>query len=272
MKQPTLYIPHGGGPCFFLNQDGSCPPMWEAMRAYLAQIISSLPERPRAILFISAHWIEPQFSVLTTAKPDLYYDYYGFPPHTYDLRWNAPNDLTLARHAESLLQKAGFATGEEANRGWDHGVFVPMMVALPDADIPVAQLSLAGPRRGEDFDADLHIRAGQALAPLRDEGVLIIGSGMSFHNMHVRDGSMQIHAETFDEALSATVCNPDPERRNAGLANWTELPMARFAHPPHGEEHLIPLMVAAGAAGEDQGVHIFRDQVIGWTVSAFRFG
>ena len=273
MKQPTLYIPHGGGPCFFLNPDGSCPPMWEAMRAYLAQIITSLPERPRAILFVSAHWIEPRFSVLTTEKPDLFYDYYGFPPHTYELRWDAPNDVALAHRAASLLRQAGFETGEEAHRGWDHGVFVPMMVALPDADIPVAQLSLLAPQGGPDFDAALHIRAGEALAPLRDEGVLIIGSGMSFHNMRLRDESMQPHAESFDAALSAAVCDPDPERRNAALARWTDLPRARLAHPPGGEEeHLIPLMVAAGTAGEDQGVHVYRDQLLGWTVSAYRFG
>lgn len=272
MKQPVLYIPHGGGPCFFLNPDGSCPPMWLAMRDYLAQIITSLPERPRAILYISAHWIEPRFSVLTTEKPGLFFDYYGFPPHTYELRWDAPNTLPLARKAAALLQEAGFETGEDSERGWDHGVFVPMKVALPDADIPVAQLSLLAPREGEDFDAAAHIRAGRALAPLREEGVLIIGSGMSFHNMRHRDGSVEGAADLFDEALTATVCDPDANHRNAGLAHWADLPQARTAHPLHGEEHLIPLMVAAGAAGDDQGERVFRDQVIGWTVSAFRFG
>ncbi|OYW85061.1 MAG: dioxygenase [Sphingobium sp. 32-64-5] len=272
MKQPVLYIPHGGGPCFFLNPDGSCPPMWMAMRDYLAQILPSLPERPRAILIVSAHWIEPRFSVLTTENPGLYFDYYGFPPHTYDLRWDAPNSLPLAHRAAALLQQAGFDTGEETERGWDHGVFVPMKVALPDADIPVAQLSLLAPHGGEDFDAAAHIRAGEALAPLRDEGVLIIGSGMSFHNLRLRDGSVAAHAEEFDDALSATVCDPDATRRNAGLERWAELPQARTAHPPRGEEHLIPLMVAAGAAQDDPGQHAFRDQVIGWTVSAYRFG
>lgn len=272
MKQPAFYIPHGGGPCFFLNPDGSCPPMWEAMRDFLAGIIPSLPERPCAILILSAHWIAPRFSVLTAPQPDLLFDYYGFPPHTYELRWDAPNDLALARRATALLQGAGFETGEDAARGWDHGVFVPMKVAVPGADIPIAQLSLLAPERGGDFDAALHIRAGQALAPLREEGVLIVGSGMSFHNMRLRDGSALAQAEAFDAALAEAVRDPDPGRRDAALASWAQLPMARVAHPPGGEEHLIPLMVAAGAAGEDRGVPVFRDKVIGWTVSAFRFG
>jgi len=272
MKQPAFYIPHGGGPCFFLNPDGSCPPMWQAMRDFLAGIIPSLPERPRAILIVSAHWIAPRFSFLTAPRPDLLFDYYGFPQHTYEVRWDAPNDPALVGRAAALLREAGFETGEDSARGWDHGVFVPMKVALPEADIPVAQLSLLAPPRGEDFDAALHIRAGQALAPLREEGVLIVGSGMSFHNMRLRDGSAQAYAETFDAALTDAVSDPDPSRRDAALAAWAGLPMARLAHPPGGEEHLIPLMVAAGAGGEDRGVPVFRDRVIGWTVSAFRFG
>lgn len=241
------------------------------MRDYLAGIISHLPERPRAILLISAHWIEPQFTTLVSEKPGLLFDYYGFPAHTYDLRWDAPGAPGLARHANELLAQAGFATAEENERGWDHGVFVPMKVALPDADIPLAQLSLVAPE-GRDYDAALHIRAGQALASLRDEGVLIIGTGMSFHNLRIRDGSAAAHAAEFDAALTAVATDPDSARRNEGLANWTQLPHARIAHPPRGEEHLIPLMMIAGAAGDDRGVHDFQDEVIGWTVSAYRYG
>lgn len=272
MKQPSLYIPHGGGPCFFLNPDGSCPPMWQPMRDYLAGVVATLPERPRAILIVSAHWIAPRFTVHVGDRPGLLFDYYGFPQHTYDLRWDAPAAPDVARRAAALLNGAGFATDEERERGWDHGVFVPMKVALPDADIPVAQLSLLAPAGGPDFDAALHLKAGAALAPLRDEGVLIVGSGMSFHNMYLRDGSVQAVADAFDTALSAAVCDPDPERRNAALARWDQLPHARLAHPPRGEEHLIPLMIAAGAAGDDRAVHAFRGQVIGWTVSGYRFG
>jgi 4,5-DOPA dioxygenase extradiol len=265
MRQPSLFIPHGGGPCFFLNPDGSCPAMWQPMRDYLASILPSLPEKPRAILIVSGHWEEADFTVHTGSNPGLLFDYSGFPEHTYHLRWDAPGAPDLALRVKALLEEAGFATQENATRGWDHGVFVPMKVVAPDADIPTMQLSLRA-----DLDPATHIRAGQALASLREEGVLIVGSGMSFHNMRARDGSAQARADTFDDALSAAVTDPDAERRRARLAEWASLPEARYAHPR--EEHLLPLMVALGAGSDDSATHDFRGHVIGWTVSAFRFG
>jgi aromatic ring-opening dioxygenase catalytic subunit (LigB family) len=140
-----------------------------------------------------------------------------------------------------------------------------MKVAVADADIPTLQLSLRS-----DLDPDAHIRAGEALAPLRDEGVLIVGSGMSFHNMRTLGADVQTQADRFDDALSAAVTDPDPARRRMRVADWTSLPDARFAHPR--EEHLLPLMVALGAGGNDPAAHVFRNHVVGWTVSAFRFG
>lgn len=265
MRQPSLFIPHGGGPCFFLNPDGSCPPVWQPMRDYLASILPSLPERPRAILIVSGHWEEADFTVNTGAKPDLLFDYRGFPEHTYRLRWDAPGAPALARQVSMLLEQAGFATQENATRGWDHGVFVPMMVAVPNADIPTLQLSLRA-----DLDPIDHIRAGRVLETLRDEGVLILGSGMSFHNMRTLGNDVTSQADLFDAGLSAAATDPDPARRRLRVADWGKLPQARFSHPR--EEHLLPLMVAIGAGGEDMATHAYRDHVIGWTVSAFRFG
>ncbi len=235
------------------------------MRAYLAAILPSLLEKPKAILVVSGHWEEERFTVHTGARPELLFDYYGFPDHTYRLRWDAPGSPGLAARAKALLEGAGFPVGEEAARGWDHGVFVPLKAALPEADIPVAQLSLR-----HDLDPADHIRAGQALAPLRDEGVLIVGSGMSFHNMRTIGQDVHVPADAFDGALSAAVTDPDPARRRARVADWASLPQARFAHPR--EEHLLPLMVALGAGADDIAAHDFQDHVIGWTVSAFRFG
>ena len=265
MRQPSLFIPHGGGPCFFLEPDGSCPPAWQRMRDHLASIVRSLPEKPRAILIVSGHWEEADFTVHTGARPDLLFDYYGFPEHTYRLRWDAPGAPDLARQAKGLLEGAGFAAGANATRGWDHGVFVPMKVMVPDADIPTMQLSLRA-----DLDPTDHIRAGLALESLRDDGVLIVGSGMSFHNMRTLGADVTRQGDLFDDALSAAVTDPDPARRRARVAAWATLPQARFAHPR--EEHLLPLMVALGAGGDDPAAHTLRDQVIGWTVSAFRFG
>ncbi|MDP9414375.1 MAG: dioxygenase [Pseudomonadota bacterium] len=272
MRQPALFLPHGGGPCFFLNENGPVPEPWRPMGDFLAHAISGLRDRPRAILVVSAHWEEPVFTVHKGERPGLLFDYGGFPPHTYQLRWDAPGAPDVAHRAAALLQAAGFETGTEAQRGWDHGVFIPLKVAVPGADIPTAQLSLRAPRGAEAYDAGAHIAAGRALASLRDEGVLILGSGMSFHNMRLRDGSAQQAADRFDQALTELVTDPDPDRRDAGLAHWESLPEARVAHPPGQEDHLLPLMVIAGAAGTDKGEHIFRDRVIGWTVSAYRFG
>ena len=269
MKQPSLYIPHGGGPCFFMDPANPdhlhSDPMWHPMQDYLAGLIATLPERPRAVLLVSGHWETPAFTVHSGEKPSLFYDYYGFPQHTYQLRWDAPGAPELAAKVAGLLREAGMPVCEERERGWDHGVFIPMKVALPDADIPVIQLSLR-----QDMDPAAHVAAGRALEPLRDEGVLIVGSGMSFHNMNVRGLQDTSPAIRWDDALSDAVTDPDPARRAARVTAWDELPQARFAHPR--EEHLLPLMIALGAGGEDAARVDHRSTVLGWPISAYRFG
>ncbi|HJT39139.1 MAG TPA: class III extradiol ring-cleavage dioxygenase [Sphingobium sp.] len=269
MKQPSLFIPHGGGPCFFMDPaDPDRPhsdPMWHSMQAYLADLIATLPERPRAVLIVSGHWETPAFTVHAGEAPPLLFDYYNFPPHTYRLRWDAPGAPALAGRAADLLQQAGLPVAEETERGWDHGVFIPMKVAIPQVDIPVVQLSLH-----QSLDPALHIAAGRALAPLRDEGVLIIGSGMSFHNLRIRGPQATAPSLLWDEALADAATDPDPTRRAQRVSDWEQLPEARFAHPR--EEHLLPLMVALGAGGEDSAQLDHRSTVLGWTVSAYRFG
>ena len=266
MTLPTLFVPHGGGPCFFMDPAGGPPdPMWRPMQAYLAGLIDGLPERPRAILIVSGHWETPAITVHVGERPALLYDYYGFPEHTYRLRWDAPGAPDVARAAAVLLRGAGHEVAEEAARGWDHGVFVPMKVALPDADIPVAQMSLRG-----DLDPADHIAIGAALAPLRDKGVLIVGSGMSFHNLRARGPQAMLPSAEWDEALTAAVTDPDPASRTRRVAAWETLPHARFAHPE--AEHLLPLMVALGAGGHGPAVRDYRDTVMGWALSGYRFG
>ncbi|MET0372312.1 MAG: class III extradiol ring-cleavage dioxygenase [Sphingobium sp.] len=269
MIQPSLFIPHGGGPCFFM--DPAAPdrprsdPMWQPMQAYLADLIAGLPERPKAVLLVSGHWEAADFTVHVGDRPPLLFDYHGFPAHTHQLRWDAPGAPAVARRAAALLQGAGFATAEEGARGWDHGVFIPMKVALPHADIPLAQLSLRA-----DLDPAAHIAAGRALAPLRDEGVLIVGSGMSFHNLRVRGAQATAPSAEWDVALTAAVTDADSARRAARVTDWASLPHARFAHPR--EEHLLPLMVALGAGGDDAASVDFSGEVLGWAVSGYRFG
>ncbi|NLB57039.1 MAG: dioxygenase, partial [Gammaproteobacteria bacterium] len=175
-RMPTLFVPHGAGPCFFM--DWNPADTWDRMAAFLKGVAATLPEKPRAIVLVSGHWLEPGFSLTGHARPPLIYDYSGFPPHTYELTYPAPGEPELAERIAGLLGASGEQAGVDPARGHDHGVFIPLKLMFPKADVPVIQLSL---RR--DMDSAVHIRAGCALAPLRDEGALIVGSGMSFHNM-----------------------------------------------------------------------------------------
>src|SRR5690606_22105940 len=178
--------------------------------------------------------------------PPMLYDYYGFPPESYRVTWPAPGNPALANRVRGLLEKAGFKTAADAKRGYDHGTFVPLKLTYPDAEIPTVQLSLK-----TGLDPAEHLAMGRALAPLRDEGVFIVGSGMSFHNMRAfRDRRFVPVSETFDTWLRETATLPAAER-DRRLADWTSAPGARACHPR--EEHLLPLMVCAGAAGEDRG-------------------
>ena len=265
MRQPTYYIPHGGGPCFFMEWDP--PNAWDAMAAWLRALPAALPEKPKALLVISAHWEEAVPTVTTQAKPALIYDYSGFPPHTYQLAWPAAGAPALAARVQGLLHDSGIDAAPDATRGFDHGVFIPLKVAFPDADIPTVQLSL-----NHSLDAAAHIAIGAALEPLRDEGVLIIGSGMSYHNMRKFrwDNTPIPHADRFDTWLTQAVTTHDTAARNRLLSAWAKADGARDAHPR--EEHLIPLMVAAGAAGSDVGQLALLDHVLGAPISAYRFG
>ncbi|WP_374572944.1 class III extradiol ring-cleavage dioxygenase [Phenylobacterium sp.] len=263
-RQPTLFIPHGGGPCFFMDPPPFAPHLWDKMGDYLRAIADGLPARPKAILVISGHWETPNPTVNVAAHPKLLYDYYGFPEHTYRLTYPAPGAPDLAGRVRELLGDAGFPSDVDADRGLDHGVFIPLKLIYPDADVPVLQMSLR-----EGLDPAEHLAIGRALAPLRDEGVLIIGSGLSYHNL--RDffsprGNAE--AEAFDAWLAEALA--DPAKRDEALIAWSAAPGARACHPR--EEHLLPLMVAAGAAEGEAGVRNFNDTLTGKPVSGFQFG
>ena len=191
------------------------------------------------------------------------FDYSGFPEETYRLRFDARGAPALADRVRELLNAAGLPTAEDSARGYDHGVFVPMLLAMPQADIPVVQLSLRA-----DLDPEAHLAAGRALAPLRDEGVLIVGSGMSWHNMRGFSPAFTARSEAFDAWLGAAIV--DPVHRNQAIRHWDQAPYARQAHPR--EEHLAPLFVAAGAAEGVAGRVAFRDIAMDVAISGFAFG
>ncbi len=263
-KTPTVYIPHGGGPCFFM--DWNPADMWDQMGAYLKRLPADIGEKPKALLIISAHWEEPEFTVQTKPEPGLLFDYYGFPQHTYELSYPAPGALALAKRVQDLASAAGIVVATDSDRDFDHGVFIPMLMAWPEADIPTIQLSLK-----TGLSPAEHMALGKALAPLRDEGVAIIGSGMSFHSIPRimgRGTGTGPASHAFDNWLNDTVIN-DVSR----LTQWAQAPNAHDCHPR--EEHLLPLMVIAGAGNGDPARRTYHEDSLGPTgiaISAFQFG
>lgn len=263
MRFPTLFISHGGGPWPYIEDMRQ---KFAVTADALQKLPTSLPAKPKAILVISGHWEAAQFSVSTAANPGMEYDYSGFPEHTYHVQYPAAGNVSLALKVKQLINDSGMQCAEDAQRGFDHGVFVPLMLMYPDADVPVVMLSIKS-----GYDPLQHLRLGEALAPLREQGVLIIGSGLTYHNMRGfgRHESYEPSVK-FEAYLNAAISNPDPQQRNQALIDWEQAPFARQVHPR--EDHLIPLMVVAGAAGNSTGQRLFTDTVFNVVMGSYQFG
>lgn len=237
---PVLFIPHGGGPMPLLDDPGH-----EALVRFLTNVAEIIP-KPSAILVISAHWEEDQPTVTAGSETKLLYDYYGFPPESYTITYPVPGAAEIAKKIQSLLKIKRFAPESDTERGLDHGVFVPLKMMYPGADIPTLQLSLV-----KGLNPELHIKLGRALAPLRKKNVLILGSGMSYHNLSEmrslqpvdENHNLLFHQWLYEACVAENLSKKERSRR---LANWESAPYARECHPR--EEHLIPLQVCYGAA------------------------
>ncbi|NYT44099.1 dioxygenase [Alcaligenaceae bacterium] len=260
---PVYFVSHGGGPWPYVD---SMKPMYAKTERGFSELPARLPAKPKAVLVISGHWEAEDFTVSTAEHPPMEYDYFGFPEHTYRIKYPAAGSPNLASRVKTLLADAGFKPRVDAERGFDHGTFVPLGLMYPEADVPVVMLSMKS-----SYDAEEHIRVGQALAPLRDEGVLIIGSGLTYHNMRGfrRPESTPI-AEAFEAYLNKAISQADANVRNNMLVLWETAPHARLAHPR--EDHLVPLMVVAGAAGSDTGRAVFVDHVMDVPMASYEFG
>jgi aromatic ring-opening dioxygenase catalytic subunit (LigB family) len=266
-RQPAIFLSHGGGPCFWMTFP---PPLgahaFDHLKAYLAGLLDGLPARPKAIVVISGHWEERVPTVSTAAAPPMLFDYRGFPEHTYHLSYPAPGAPDLAEKLRTLVTGAGIDVATDSRRGFDHGVFVPFLIVDPQARIPVVMLSLQ-----QNLDPAFHIAVGRAIAPLRDEGVLIVGSGNSFHNLTAFfDGKDSKASAAFDAWLNEVISGTPADQRNTSLERWAAAPHARDCHPR--EEHLLPLMVVAGAALNDVGRRVYHDKIGGKLASGFAFG
>jgi aromatic ring-opening dioxygenase catalytic subunit (LigB family) len=246
---PTIFLSHGGGPCFFLPDEGIFKGQGKGSdveQFYRHGFTDALakagfPEKPRAILILSAHWEEKVPTLTTNPKPTLLFDYYGFPKETYDLRYDSPHSVEVEKRVLSLLSDAGIKHNVDSKRGLDHGVFVPMLLVYPDAGVPVLQLSLYN-----NLDPAAHFALGEALAPLRAEGVLIIGSGSTTHPRGLFD--YQDRGMRFIDRLEKSLLSSENtlEERKKDVFNFISFPNAREMHPR--TEHFVPLFAAWGAA------------------------
>ena len=263
-KQASIiYIPHGGGPLPLIDEAGN-----RNMNAYLRSIPQSI-EKPDSIIVFSAHWEEPVVSITSKPSPGLLFDYYGFPPETYQYQYPAPGHPRLAERAAALLREAGIEVRLDAERDLDHGVFIPLMLMYPQADIPCIQISLCN-----SLDAAFHIKLGSALSSLKAENLLVIGSGFSFHNMRVlmRPQTADDPQNLAFEQWLAQTCSDrglSETERAKRLTHWEQAPGARHCHPR--EEHLLPLQVCYGMAGGPARVDYQKPTVDYIVSSAYRW-
>lgn len=245
----VLFISHGGGPMPLLGD-----PDHREMVERLTEIAGQL-RKPSAILVISAHWEEALPTITAGANPALIYDYYGFPPESYEIEYPCPGDPALARQVHQALEQAGISARLDEQRGFDHGLFVPLKLMYPEADIPCVQLSLVN-----SLDAPTHLAMGRALQALDVDDLLMIGSGFSFHNMQAffapDTPGVQARNQAFEAWLEETcsAAEIDESERAERLAHWDRAPHARFCHPR--EEHLLPLHVCYGLAERPSETHI----------------
>lgn len=262
-RLPTYFISHGGGPWPWM-------PDRRAALAPLEKSLANMPNEigvtPKAILMISGHWEAPDFAIMASPNPPMVYDYFGFPAYTYEIKYSAPGAPEVARRVLQLLQAAGLPAHLDEKQGFDHGTFAPLQVMYPNADVPILQVSLK-----HGYDPRDHLALGRALAPLRDEGILIVGSGLSYHNLRRFGPAAREPSAQFDAWLDDAM-NSAPARRTEQLIAWETAPPARICHPQ--EDHLVPLMAAVGAAESETATRVYHDTEAygGVTASSYRFG
>ena len=262
IKMPVFFISYGGGPWPYVD---GMPEQFAITEAALNKLPLNLPTKPKAILVITGHWEANKFTVPTAENPPMEYDYSGFPEHTYHIQYPAKGSPALAHRVRELLSIMDIASAEDATRGFDHGAFVPLMLMYPNADIPVVLLSMKS-----NYNPIEHIKLGKALAPLRDEGVLMIGSGLTYHNMRgFGQASARVASVAFEQYLNDAITNVNPTLRNEKLIAWQQAPYARVTHPR--EDHLIPLMVIAAAAKESIGRRLFVEEAFGVVMASYVF-
>ncbi len=262
-RLPTYFISHGGGPWPWVDDMRRT---FATLESSFHEMVAELGQPPKAVLMVSGHWETDALRVMAADSPGMEYDYFGFPAHTYKVTYKAPGAPDLAAQVQRLLAGAGINATLDHTQGYDHGTFVPMEIMYPNADVPLIQLSIL-----KDYDPAAHFAIGRALASLRDEGVLIIGSGLSFHNLKLFGPKAKVPSEAFDHWLGDALMQA-PDQRTPRILNWESAPYARVCHAQ--EDHLVPLFVALGAAEFDAATRVYHetDLLGGVAASSFKFG
>lgn len=264
-SMPVFYLSHGGGPWPWMEERRESH---ADLAQCLAQIPRQLPQTPTAILMVSAHWESTgPLLVQGHAQPPMVYDYYNFPAHTYTIQYPASGQPKLAQQVQQLLEDAGLRADIDMERGLDHGTFVAAFAMYPNADIPIVQLSIDA-----NYDPTQHLQIGNALRRLREQGVLIIGSGASYHNLRLMGPDGAAPSVAFDRWLENALLDTNYGQRAKHMKNWAAAPGARIAHAR--EDHLVPLFVAVGAsADQDQITRILTTTSANGIKSAsYQFG
>ncbi|EXU96328.1 aromatic ring-opening dioxygenase, LigB subunit [Metarhizium robertsii] len=275
---PVIALSHGGGPLPILG-DKNHESIVYSLKNRVPKILGlGTPSAPRAIVLVTAHWSTAVPTVSSAARHDLYYDYSGFPSESYALKYPAPGDPPIAREIKSLLDAHGLRARLDPSRGWDHGVFIPMLLVNPAADVPIVQVSVL-----ESEDPEHHLRIGAALARLRHRNIAIIGSGFaSLHNFAAMRGlrfggtafvrDFKALSDEWNAALTAAATAEASDDRWTALRAWRTLPHANQMHPPRAGEHFMPLLVCAGAAGDGEKAGVYKDVYSGVDILTYYWG
>ncbi|KAG6001222.1 hypothetical protein E4U21_004601 [Claviceps maximensis] len=284
---PVIALSHGGGPMPLLG-DKFHDAIVSSLRKRVPAILRlNTASAPRAIVLITAHWSTDIPTISSSAHHDLYYDYYGFPAEAYAVTYPAKGDPSLAAEIKNVLEQDGLSSRLDPARGWDHGVFVPLKLVNPRADIPVVQISVLASE-----DPEQHLRMGRALSRLRQRNIAIVGSGFaSLHNLDEmmslmgrvqgargrggesnKNNDIKTHVNEWNEALTKVVTATDTTERWNGLRAWRGLPHAERMHPLGGGEHFMPLVVCAGAAGDGEKAGVYRDEFLGLDICTYFWG
>ncbi|KAH7027223.1 Extradiol ring-cleavage dioxygenase, class III enzyme, subunit B [Microdochium trichocladiopsis] len=303
VRAPAICVSHGGGPMPVLNDPGHLD-IVSSLKNRVPKILKlGTPDAPRAIIVVTAHWSTRHPTVSSGAKHSLYYDYGGFPPEAYKLKYDAPGSPEVAEQVKAALGNAGFktvldsqrgnqcpscfqhksshqvpCTDFEGGKGWDHGVFIPFLLINPAADIPVIQMSVL-----DSEDPREHFKMGQALSALRDDNIAIVGSGFaSFHNLRIMfslrhqdeqtAAQFKASVDRWNQSVTDAVSKDGIEEKEEALSRWRDIDGSYVMHPRGGAEHFLPLIVVAGAARGDEKLGKYSDEFVGLDMWTYYWG